>query len=101
MGRVFVYLFEIIMLYLFVRYLWRALRSAFGTSKVHFRTSTNPPWQRNVPETRRGEMVRDPVCGMFVSTELSHRLRLGNQTLHFCSSECMQRYQKDVVNAAS
>jgi len=42
-----------------------------------------------------GEMVRDPVCGMFVSTEVSHRLAEGGETLHFCSRECLERYQKE------
>jgi YHS domain-containing protein len=41
-----------------------------------------------------GKMVRDPVCGMFVSTELSHQLTEQGQTLHFCSRECLERYQK-------
>ena len=101
MGRILVYLFELLMLFLFLRYLWRAVRSTFKTSGVHFRAYTNPTWQHKVPETRRGEMVRDPVCGMFVSTELSHKLRQSGQTLHFCSRECLERYEKDVVNAAS
>jgi YHS domain-containing protein len=43
----------------------------------------------------RGETARDPVCGMFVSTELSHRLTRGKETLHFCSRECLERYEKN------
>ena len=101
MGRILLYLFELLMLFLFLRYLWRAVRSAFRNPGAHFRAYTHSSWQRNVPESRRGEMVRDPVCGMFVSTELSHKLRQGSQTLHFCSRECLERYQKDTVNAAS
>lgn len=44
---------------------------------------------------RGGETARDPVCGMFVSTELSHKLPRGAQTLHFCSKECLERYQNN------
>lgn len=43
---------------------------------------------------RKGRTVRDPVCGMFVSTEVSHRLVNGNEVLHFCSKECMETYEK-------
>ena len=46
-------------------------------------------------------MARDPVCGMFVSTELSHQLRRGTDTLHFCSRECLEKYQKDAEHVAS
>lgn len=45
--------------------------------------------------TLHGETARDPVCGMFVSTELSHRLERGGQTLHFCSQDCLKRYQSE------
>lgn len=47
-----------------------------------------------------GEMARDPVCGMFVSTELSQQLRRGNDTLHFCSRECLEKYEKDIEHVA-
>jgi YHS domain-containing protein len=49
---------------------------------------------------RVGKTERDPVCGMFVSTEVSHRLVRGSETLHFCSNECLERYQKDTANAS-
>jgi len=32
---------------------------------------------------------------MFVSTEVSQQLRRGGDTLHFCSRECLEKYQKD------
>jgi YHS domain-containing protein len=50
---------------------------------------------------RIGKTERDPVCGMFVSTELSHRLVRGSETLHFCSHECLERYQKEMANVSS
>ncbi|MGA2983181.1 MAG: hypothetical protein ABSG32_05170 [Terriglobia bacterium] len=46
-------------------------------------------------------MARDPVCGMFVSTELSQQLTRGADTLHFCSRECLDKYQKDAEHVAS
>ena len=43
----------------------------------------------------QGETARDPVCGMFVSTEVSYRLTEQAETLHFCSRECRERYRKE------
>ncbi len=49
----------------------------------------------NSARVTEGQTARDPVCGMFVSTELSHRLTRGKETLHFCSRECLERFQKN------
>jgi YHS domain-containing protein len=100
MVRLLVYLFEVVIVFLFVRLLGRALQQFFGTPRVHFWMRTGPPPQ-SPPETRPGQTARDPVCGMFVSTELSHQLTHGTQTLHFCSRECLQRYQKETAHATS
>ncbi len=51
------------------------------------------------PPAAGGETARDPVCGMFVSTELSHRLVEDGKTLHFCSEKCRESYQKSAVKA--
>ena len=47
----------------------------------------------------RGETARDPVCGIFVSTEVSYRLTEGGATLHFCSRECLERYRKESAHS--
>ena len=39
-----------------------------------------------------GEMVQDPVCGTYVEKENAITVRNGDQTLHFCSYECRQKY---------
>lgn len=49
---------------------------------------------RQGSDPAQGKMVRDPVCGMFVSTEVSHRLVKGGEILHFCSQDCLESYQK-------
>ncbi len=40
--------------------------------------------------TRR--LVRDPVCGVHVAEVLAIPLREGDETLHFCSVACRDRY---------
>jgi len=49
------------------------------------------PAQRRSPATRA--LHRDPVCGTHVSEDISHRLEVEGQTLHFCSPECRERYR--------
>lgn len=99
MARFLLYIFEAFVTFLLVRLLGGVLQRKAGPSRVHFWTSKGAP-PRTSPEVHSGETARDPVCGMFVSTELSHRLTRGTQTLHFCSRECLERYEKESVHAA-
>lgn len=50
--------------------------------------------QARVPE-RRKSLVRDPVCGMYVAEDVSYLLTHGDEDLHFCSRDCMERFQRD------
>jgi YHS domain-containing protein len=91
MGEFFGYLVDVIVLLAAVRMVYGALRQLFAP-----KTATNGVrGQGGAPTTAnpQGEMARDPVCGMFVSTEVSHPLKWRGQTLHFCSNECLQKYQ--------
>lgn len=47
----------------------------------------------------KGEMVKDPVCGSYVTIENSVQLRQGSQTLHFCSYECRDNYVKQLESS--
>jgi len=86
---------------LFLRAVLRNLRGVFSGSHVQFRVSRGGPAPKSQPQPHSGETARDPVCGMFVSTELPHRLRQGSRTLYFCSPECLAQYQKDSAHVAS
>jgi YHS domain-containing protein len=44
---------------------------------------------------------RDPICGMFVSPEVSFTLEQQGQVHHFCSAECRERFQNSLPRAAS
>ena len=46
-----------------------------------------------------GQTARDPVCGIFVSTEVSYRVTEEGETLHFCSRECLERYRKESAHS--
>lgn len=95
MGRFFVYLLNLIFVVFLGWVLNRLLRAAFGPQNTaNVRT---PRGSEN--RAIRGETARDPVCGMFVSTEVSHRLSHNGETLHFCSQECLKRYEADAGKA--
>jgi YHS domain-containing protein len=97
MMRLLLYFVELLFIALVWRTLGRAIRSFFGA------TGANPPFTgaRNPnpgsPPAVHGETARDPVCGMFVSTELSLRLNRHGKTLHFCSRDCLERYEKQMA----
>jgi len=101
MGSFLLDILEFVILALFLRAMTRSLGSIFRSPRVNIRTSVGRPQAPPSAAPHQGEMVRDPVCGMFVATELSQQLRLGAQTLHFCSRECLEKFQKDPGNVAS
>ena len=98
MFRLLAYLFDLIIFVVIGRLIALIFQRLFGSSLDNQRKSQRSTSQA-VPDARQGETVRDPVCGMFVSKELAHRLSRDGQTLHFCSRECMERYQKEIAHA--
>ena len=41
------------------------------------------------------DMVKDPVCGMYISMRDAITLNRRGGTLYFCSEECRRRYTQD------
>ena len=101
MGSFLLDILEFVILALFLKAMARSLGSLFRSPRIHLRTSVGRPAAPPSAAPHRGEMARDPVCGMFVSTELSQQLRRGSDTLHFCSRQCLEKYQKDTEHVAS
>jgi YHS domain-containing protein len=98
MLRLLLYLFDFIVVVILGRLLNRVMKSLFGTLPNQSDGSRPGQW-RDQTRTTSGQTARDPVCGMFVSTELSYRLTRGTETLHFCSQECLERFQRNAANA--
>jgi YHS domain-containing protein len=40
-----------------------------------------------------GELKRDPVCGVFVSTAASVKETVRGEVVHFCSAACRDKYK--------
>jgi YHS domain-containing protein len=77
---------------------WAILRALRNLFHGPAQTSVGAGKRRNAASAAAGgETARDPVCGMFVSTELSHRLVEDGKTIHFCSAKCRESYQKSAV----
>ena len=43
-----------------------------------------------------GLMVKDPVCGTYVSTDTDIRVREGEKVHSFCSYECRDKFLKQI-----
>jgi YHS domain-containing protein len=105
MGRLAFYLFDLIATFLVARLIGGAIQQSGGPRVRSWQWRVGregEPSRGPAPGPDgaiRGQTARDPVCGMFVSTELSHTLKAGRETLHFCSSECRERYQKEQQRA--
>ena len=39
--------------------------------------------------TISGQMEKDPVCGMYVASDLAVTTRVKGETVHFCSDKCL------------
>ena len=95
MGKLLGYLLQFVFVFFLLRFLWKLLRRLIGGVRRAQQAQgrgPSPPFSDASEQT-----FRDPVCGMFVSPELSHKLKSSAQTLHFCSPECMEKYQAQRV----
>ena len=50
-------------------------------------SSTHPP------PPSGGELVQDPVCGVYVATTSQFRQTVGGKTYCFCSEACRQKFK--------
>lgn len=54
-----------------------------------------PPPQGPRPPTvaAGGELKKDPVCGVFISTATAIQKRVGGEVYYFCSAECRDKFK--------
>ena len=98
MVRLLAYLFDLILIMVVGWVMRRIFQALSGNPQSSPRRRNEIPRASHGPALR-GETARDPVCGMFVSTELSHRLQRGGETLHFCSRECLKRFESEATHS--
>lgn len=67
------------------------------------------PGQKSTRAPRRGpsanqaidEMVKDPVCGVYVPRRDALRVSSGGETLYFCGPKCREHYLEAKKESAS
>src|SRR2546430_4816728 len=88
LSRIVRYLFWVVVVVWGIRLLrWvfgRALGDAGRFGGQPEASSAEPPGRR---------LVRDPVCGVHVAEVLAIPLREGAETVHFCSTQCRDKYE--------
>lgn len=84
MFRLIFYAVLIILLVRALNRLWGGIKEGLGVSES--RGSQVP--QRGV------QMVRDPICGMFVVPSSALRIGDGRSSVYFCSQECRDKYRR-------
>jgi YHS domain-containing protein len=75
----------------------KSLRWLFGGRRQQ-RTAAAPAPPTGA-EPRR--LHRDPICGTYVSSEISHTLEVAGEILHFCSDGCREKYRRGGQRTAS
>jgi uncharacterized protein len=57
-----------------------------------FRTSARQNESDKESALASNNMVKDPICGMYMDSRLAIRLEKRKETLFFCSEECKSKY---------
>lgn len=85
--------------FLFVRFflpllIFWLLRNIFRSMFASRNSAVDYRSPRPAPAVHTGgELKKDPVCGTFVSVDVSVTKRIDGQTVHFCSAACRDKYR--------
>lgn len=92
MMELLVRLLEFMAIVWIVRFLLSGLIGGSANTRRSSQFYGAAPSQDRSEPASKGEMKKDPQCGTYVATELSHKARYGGEVLHFCSQECQDAY---------
>jgi YHS domain-containing protein len=79
---------------LFLRFVWRAVIRLMAGPEMS-RVREGSPGERK--SIYRGQMVRDPVCGVYIPEQGSLVERRSGETYHFCSEACRDGFLQGKV----
>jgi YHS domain-containing protein len=82
-GLLLVFILVVPLIRMVVGMLARAFTNFAGAGK----SETGPA---RVPAG--GKLIKDPICGTFVSETVAKTLTSGGKTHHFCSDECLKKF---------
>jgi YHS domain-containing protein len=90
MGR---FLYFLILLFL-AKLLWNAVAGLLADA-ARQQMGANGRSGRSAPKTiHKGQMVRDPVCGLHLPESRAITETRSGQRYHFCSEQCRQSFLK-------
>jgi YHS domain-containing protein len=73
------------------------IRSVIGLIMKTMGELMNPSSQSSAqpgpPPSQGGELKKDPVCGVYISTAASVKKTVKGTVVHFCSETCRNKYQ--------
>lgn len=69
----------------------------FANDFLHKKTKNDKQQAKKAEEKKTaGELVKDPICGTYVSVEDSISVRDGESIHYFCSYECRDSFLKEL-----
>jgi len=82
------------LLIVFVIALIRYLLTAIGRGVASYKKSGSTPGSSRSARAAKqgGELRQDPVCGTFVAVSTSVKQNVDGKIVHFCSTECRDKY---------
>jgi len=83
-------LLQFLALLFVARYVFRSV--AQWLTEGTERQRVGGPHDGNKP-VYRGQMVRDPVCGLFLLKESAIQEQVDDETHHFCSNKCREAFR--------
>ena len=70
------------------------LRAFLAPMRGHSNFENPGPSRTRGSTVKQGTMEKDPVCGTYVDTDSALRRSFRGETKYFCSSECLEKFQK-------
>jgi YHS domain-containing protein len=97
LGRVFRFLFWVLILSWAVKLLGRAISRSAGPEP----TGSAADAVGSEPAMPGKRLVKDPVCGMHMAEELALPFSADGETHYFCSQECRAKYESSILHRAA
>ena len=97
LGRVFRFLFWVLILSWAVKLLGRAISGSAGPEPAG--NAADAAGSEPAMPGRR--LVKDPVCGTHMAEELALPFSADGETHYFCSQECRAKYESSILHRAA
>lgn len=81
-------LLSFILLAVAIYIVFKSMRGLFFSRKTHVGHETKP--------VESGEMIQDPMCGVYIPKVKAIEGRVKGETHFFCSSQCLEQYRATI-----